>query len=211
MSGIQIFYIVFVILIGLLILAFVLWYPVKNVYCKNNFVKLYYKRVYKIALLNDYYLINNFGFNDEDGNKHTIDHFLFGDKFVYVIIDQYYHGDLAGKGQDGSLIFTPVNGKRQYISNPLGLISDYSRDIENLTNFENSSIIGIVLVNDDCNIAIMNESRQYFVTNRSKLATLVNDIEARDVTSLYEDQLSIKVNELARMNLNEKKGKRNER
>ncbi|MCD8203519.1 MAG: hypothetical protein LUB56_00065, partial [Coprobacillus sp.] len=85
MSGIQIFYIVFTVLIGLLIVAFVLWFPLKNVYCKNNYIKLYYKKVYKIALMNDYLLINNFGFKDDNDDVHTIDHFLFGDKFVYLI------------------------------------------------------------------------------------------------------------------------------
>ncbi|MCD8203605.1 MAG: hypothetical protein LUB56_00540, partial [Coprobacillus sp.] len=142
---------------------------------------------------------------------HTIDHFLFGDKFVYLIIDRYFHGDLSGKGRDGSLIFVPNNGKRQYVTNPFGTLKEYTSTIENLTNFPNSSIIGIVLVNDDCKVAIMNESEQFFIANRSDLASLVKDIESRDSEYLYEDQLSLKVKEIASMNLNERKGKTNER
>ncbi len=208
MSGIQIFYIVFTVLVGLAILAYVFYFPVKNVYCKNNYVKLYYKKVYKIALMNDYFLINNFGFKDDNNDEHTIDHFLFGDKFVYLIIDRYFHGDLSGKGRDGSLIYVPNNGKRQYVSNPLGTINEYASTIENLTNFPNSSIIGIVLVNDDCKIAIMNESEQFFIANRSNLKGLIKDIESRDATYLYEDQLSLKVKEIAAMNTNSEKGRK---
>ncbi len=91
--------------VGLIVLAVFL---LRNLYYKKHFDESYYKKIYKMAVLDDYYLINHFTYTVDESTKTKVDHILFGDKFIYVIICKYFEGDVSGKDNDNSLIFQKV-------------------------------------------------------------------------------------------------------
>ena len=72
---------------------------------RKNLVKIYYKNVKKVAYYKDFYLINQLILNVDDNQQIHIDHLLFADKYIYVILDKFYPGKLSGKPEDESLLF----------------------------------------------------------------------------------------------------------
>ena len=81
---------------------------------KKNFKLFYYKKIYKIAMDKDYYLINDFLFKIDDSHVGRIDHILFADKYIFVMNDFFYDGNIIGKETDKSIIVVDKNGKKWY-------------------------------------------------------------------------------------------------
>ena len=108
---------------------------------QNYLFKLWY---------NDYYLINNFTFKVDSATYLTVNHMLFADKYVYLIMDFYYDGDIAGKAFDKSLIFMSNKGKKQYIDNPILISKNILTKLSMSTGIQPSIMIGISLINDNC-------------------------------------------------------------
>ena len=104
-----------IVVVGLVVVFIVL--PLNNKRQKNNFNEYCYKAIYKIAFDEDYYLINNFLFRVDQTTVARIDHILFGNKYIYIIVDTYYEGDLVGKYQDKSLILINNKDQRYYTDN----------------------------------------------------------------------------------------------
>ena len=105
LTTLQLAFVIIVPIVVVLFLAIVLSIPISAAYRRKRFQVLYYKRVYKVALENDYYLINQFYFKIDSNKLAKVDHILFGEKYIYVILSKYYEGDLVGKSTDKSLIF----------------------------------------------------------------------------------------------------------
>ena len=74
------------IFILLLLLFLIIFLFAKRHYNFKNFQKIYYKEIRKIAEINDYYLINNLVIKNNNQLICRIDHVLFGDKYIYVIM-----------------------------------------------------------------------------------------------------------------------------
>ena len=68
LTKIQLAFVIIVPIVVVLFLAVVLYFPISASYRRKHFQVRYYKRVYKVALENDYYLINQFYFK-VDSNK----------------------------------------------------------------------------------------------------------------------------------------------
>ena len=92
--------------VGALIIFLAIFIPVKRRNRSKRFKENYYKKVYSIAFNEDYYLINKFFFKVDEGKMACIDHILFGNKYIYLITDLFYEGNLSGSYDDKSLIFT---------------------------------------------------------------------------------------------------------
>ena len=59
LTKIQLAFVIIVPIVVVLFLAIVLYFPISASYRRHHFQVRYYKRVYKVALENDYYLINS--------------------------------------------------------------------------------------------------------------------------------------------------------
>lgn len=200
----RIVFVVVVVIIVLVILTLFLYVPVKRKIYEKKFKELYYHKIYKLALYKDYYLINDFIFQS-DSSVSCIDHILFGEKYIYFIIDLYFAGDIMGKADDKSLIYIPRRGEKCYTDNPLIRIEKYVKRVSILTNLDSSLLIGIVLVNNECHTAIMSESKQYYVIQEKRLKALVKAIESREVGKLNEEQLDRAVKSIDKMNRKRRK------
>lgn len=185
--------IVYIIIVPIVILSLIGLLIIKPLY-KNHYKKHFnfhcYKEIYKIAQKQDYYLINNFYFKLDDSGKYAkIDHILFAEKFIYVITDVYFQGDVLGKVNDNSLICIRPNGKKHYINNPLlvnkFLISRLSMKI----NQSPSLMIGVVIYNDNSKLELATDSKQFYIVKRGKLKSLINAIESRNIGKIKSDEL----------------------
>lgn len=201
----RLIYIIAVSVIGLVGLFLIFYFPIRKGIIKKKYVEHYYREIHKIVMNNDYYLINNFIFKVDDSSLMKINHIIFGEKYVYLINDFHYDGDIAGKCFDKSLICFSKKGKKYYIDNPILKNRFLLERLCMMTGLDSSIMIGISLVNDDCNSDISSDSKQYYLVSRNKLGSLIKAIESRPINKLNEKSLEKLVQSINKMNRKKKK------
>ena len=166
LSTIQLAFFIVVPVVVLLFAAFCLYFPISHAYRAKHFQIHYYKKVYRVALDHDYFLINQFVFK--------VDSSKVGGKYIYVITSMYYQGDLVGKYHDKSLIFISHKGKKCYTDNPYNQVKFLASKLSSSTGIDPSLMIGIVLINDDCKVAVESDSKQFYIIQRKRFPALIN-------------------------------------
>ena len=204
LTDIQLAFVIIVPIILLLFLVIVLYFPITGAYRRKYFQIHFYKQVYRVALDYDYYLINQYIFKVDNSKNATVDHILFGNKYIYTIISKYYQGDLIGKYADKSLIFISHKGKKCYTDNPYNEAKYLTSKLSSSTGIDASLMIGIVLINDDCKVAVQSESKQFYIIQRKRFPALIKAIESRPVESINEAQLEKAVQSIAKQNKRKK-------
>ena len=204
LSDLQIAFIIVVPIILLLFLGICLYFPISGAYHRKYFQIHFYKQIYRVALDNDYYLINQFVFKVDSSKNSTVDHVLFGNKYIYVIISKYYQGDLIGKYADKSLIFISHKGKKCYTDNPYNEVKNLASKLSASTGIDASLMIGIVLINDDCKVAVQSDSKQFYIIQRKRFHALIKAIESRPIEPINENQLAKAVQSIAKLNRRKK-------
>ena len=200
----QLAFVIIVPIVVVLFLVIVLYFLISSVYRRRHFQTRFYKRVYKVALESDYYLINNFYFKIDNSKLAKVDHILFGEKYIYVILSKYYEGDLVGKSSDKSLIFISHKGKRCYTDNPIIQSKQLASRLSSSTGLDASLLIGITLINDDCKVEVQSDSKQFYIIQRKRFAKLIKAIESRPVEKINEAQLEKAVQAIAKENKKKK-------
>ena len=204
LNNLQLAFFIVVPIVLLLFVAFCLYFPIVHAYRKKHFQIHFYKKVYRVALNNDYYLINQFVFKVDSSKNATVDHILFGEKYIYVIISKYYQGDLIGKYSDKSLIFISHKGKKCYTDNPYNEVKFLTSKLSSSTGIDASLMVGLVLINDDCKVEVQSESKQFYIIQRKRFAPLIKAIESRPIEKINEAQLSKAVQSIAKLNRRKK-------
>ena len=204
LTNIQLAFVIIVPIVLLIFLFICVYIPASGAYRRKHFQVHFYKQVYRVALNNDYYLINQFVFKVDPSKNATVDHILFGSKYIYVIVSKYYQGDLVGKYLDKSLIFISHKGKKCYTDNPFNEVKLLTSKLSSSTSIDASLMIGIVLINDDCKVAVQSESKQFYIIQRKRLPSLIKAIESRPVSTINETQLGKAVQSIAKLNKRKK-------
>jgi hypothetical protein len=206
MTELQIAFIVTASLAGLLLLFIVFYKPIKRALLARNFVRNYGRMIYKVALDYDYYLINQFGLAKEGDSITTINHILFGQKYIYVIKDCYYRGAISAKENDASWIHYVNKNKKRYIDNPLRVNASNLHKLFLITRIEKNMLISIVVVNDDCHIEpFERKSQSNFLVTKSHFRKLIQALEQRPVENIDDQALDRAVKDIAHLNLNRHK------
>ena len=204
LTPMQLAFVIIVPVVLFLILVICFYFPISHAYYRKNFQIHYYKRVYRVALDNDYYLINQFVFKIDSSKVASVDHILFGNRYIYVLSSKYYQGDLVGKYQDKSLIFISHRGKKCYTDNPYNQVKFLASKLSSSTGIDASLMIGIILVNDDCKVAVQSDSKQFYIIQRKRFAALIKAIESRPVEEINQSQLAKAVQSIAKQNKRKK-------
>ena len=204
LTPVQLAFVIIVPVVVLLFAVFCLYFPISAAYRRKNFQVHFYKKVYRVALDNDYFLINQYVFKIDSSKNVMVDHILFGSKYIYVILSKYYQGDLIGKYADKSLIFISHKGKKCYTDNPYNEVKYLASKLSSSTGIEASLMIGIVLINDDCKVAVQSESKQFYIIQRKRFPALIKAIESRPIDPINENQLSKAVQAIAKQNKRKK-------
>ncbi|HOC81044.1 MAG TPA: hypothetical protein PKK21_04135, partial [Bacilli bacterium] len=95
MTDLQIAFIITASLTGLLLLFIIFFRPVKRAILRRHHIWFFGRHIYRLALDFDFYLINQFSFIHSNRDIKTINHILFGSKWIYVIKDCYYSGAIS--------------------------------------------------------------------------------------------------------------------
>ena len=204
LTDIQLAFVIIVPIVLFFFLVVCLYFPISGAYRRKFFQIHFYKQVYRVALDNDYYLINQYVFKVDASKNATVDHILFGNKYIYTIISKFYQGDLIGKYADKSLIFISHKGKKCYTDNPYNEAKFLTSKLSSSTGIDASLMIGIVLINDDCKVAVQNESKQFYIIQRKRFPALIKAIESRPVESINQTQLEKAVQSIAKQNKRKK-------
>ena len=204
LTNVQLAFIIIVPVVLFLFLTICLYFPISHVYCRKHFQIYYYKRIYRVALDHDYFLINQFVFKIDSSKVANVDHILFGNKYIYVLSSKYYQGDLVGKYNDKSLIFISHRGKKCYTDNPYNQVKFLASKLSSSTGVDPSLMIGIVLVNDDCKVAVESDSKQFYIIQRKRFPALIKAIESRPVAEINQNQLAKAVQSIAKQNKRKK-------
>ena len=204
LSNIQLAFVIIVPIVVVLFLVIVISIPASAAYRRKKFQVIFYKRVYKVALESDFYLINQFYFKVDSNRLAKVDHILFGEKYIYVINSKYYEGDLVGKSTDKSLIFISHKGKKCYTDNPIIQSKQLASKLSSATGLEASMLIGITLINDDCKVEVQSDSKQFYIIQRKRFPALIKAIESRPVEKINEAQLAKAVQSIAKENKRKK-------
>lgn len=204
LSDLQIIFIIVasvVLAAGLIIAIFV---PLRIRYRKKQYKEFDYKKVYQIAFDNDYYLINKFLFRISSTQVGNIDHILFADKYIYLIHDYYYNGDLTGNFNDQALVLINKDGQKAYVDNPLIESAKILNSLSNVTAIDKNMFIGICLLNDECRYSVEHVGSQLYLIQRNKLKTLIKTIESRDIGKINPEQLQKVVKAIDKLNRRKK-------
>jgi len=196
--------IVILVVLSAFVLVTLLWllFPLfRAAYIKKHLVSAYGKKIYHIALYNDFYLINKVNLKlDEDSEAH-IDHLLFGEKYIYVIKDRYYDGALQGRDKDSNWMFYHRYSRTgKYISNPLAVNRVRLEKLALVTGLDPHLFINLIVVNDACLLdEIATDDNATFVVKLKKLEKLIKAIEQRDIEPIDPDQLDAAVKDIYRL------------
>ena len=201
-TGTRLWLLVFGSLAIILLLAVLVYLLVINILRITRFKNSFGRKIYQVAMDNDYYLINLFSFPTDDNHQICIDHILFGERYIFCISDYNYCGVLEGHQQDQLWYFYPrgIRGKKQTIKNPL---VDNRKKVEKLsllTGAEKSFFISIVLLNNDCYIDdIKCSARDEYIRNIKEFARLVTAIESRPIDTMEPKALERAVQDIAKL------------
>ena len=204
LSTLQIVFLILVPAAIILLSVFFIVIPINRRRQRDNFKEYCYKAIYRIAFNEDYYLINNFLFRVDSNKVARIDHILFGNKYIYVIIDTYYEGDLVGKEEDESLILINKKSQKFYTENQYKIVKSLVKALSRSTSIDESMFIGVVVVNNNCKLGIETNSKQLYMIQRNRLKKLVKAIESRNVGNINAAQLDAAVKAIDKLNRTKK-------
>ncbi len=205
LNYLQIIFLIAAPVVLILIVVIFIVIPVNKRHIKKNFKDYCYKAIYKIAFDEDYYLVNNFYFRVDSTKVAKIDHMLFGNKYIYAIIDVYYEGNLTGKENDKSLILVNNKFQRFYTENQYDVSKKLVDCLVRSTGLDEGLFIGVVVVNNECKLSIETNNKQYYIIQRNKLKKLVRAIESRNVGKINAAQLESLVKGIDKLNRKKKK------
>lgn len=200
LSIMQIIYIIIVVLVVAAGIFLAIYIPMQKKKQKTDFKYFYYKNIYKVAMDNDYYLINNFLFKIDDSYVGRIDHILFANKYIYIINDSYFDGDIDGKENDKSIILISKAGKKTYNDNPLLANQKLLKRLSIITGIDASLMIGVCLINNDCQCGVRTSSKSVYIVQAKKFKALVKAIESRDIGDINKEQLASAVKAIDKLN-----------
>ena len=198
----QIWLIICGIVVVLLMLAFILYLVINSSIRKKRFKEAYGKSIYQIAMDNDYYLVNTFGFSVDSNTDVLIDHILFGDRYIFCIADVRYQGVVEGKENDQIWFFYPngIRKKKQPIGNPLTENKKKIEKLSLLTGADRTFFISLVVFNNDCYIDdIQTTSRDEYIRNVKELSRLIKAIESRPIENMDPKALEKAVQDIAKL------------
>ena len=193
-----------------LVVLFIIFYPklIRAKY-KKDFVSIYGKKVYRYALHNDLYLINQLELKGNDAQLLKIDHLLFGTKYIYVITDYYLPGTIEAKENDQSFIYTAIekNAEKVYIDNILIKNKILTHKVATNLGLNPSFFVSICLLDNDADFGEFKSSQNNnYIAHLGNFNKLIDKIEARNVAPLNDEQLKYTVKDVNRLN-ERRKGK----
>ena len=156
----------------------------------SRYKRFYYDYVNHVVKYNDFYLINNLAFDVGETQTLSIDHLIGGDKYIYVIIDYYVDGGIKIDPLQPISYVYKKDDKKFEIANPLQVVAHSMTKLSSLSGISSEFLVGIVLINDDCNVvSIENGSSPVNIVRLRELSKFIGEYEKRPVKPFVSRQL----------------------
>lgn len=184
----------FIALIVLLVLAIVFFvtFPIlRRKIIAQKYSLFCSKKIRAIAKKNNYLFLTNLNLTNYSGDEIKIDHILFGKKYIYILINYFFNGDIKGTSENNSWILEKRRNEGcEYIDNISNDLSGKNRVFSEKITANPELIIPIAIVNNDCEIKVngINDNNT-FVVHYSSLKKLIKNLESRSIANLDEEQI----------------------
>ena len=190
-------------LIGALILIVLVAIFVKKNFLNNkNVNKAIYKKLYRLAHLNDYLLLNNYKITISEKTSLVLNHVLISNKFIILINDFNYSGVISGSYGDEQLLLHDKTGER-LILNPLTYNRNILKRIALLNDLDTSFLKGVMVFANNTLFDIKDIPSQYYVCQKKDLASVIKEIDSIDVKPFKEDTVERFIAKLDSLNAKE--------
>lgn len=174
-------------------LVFIFWDKIIALKEKKFFTKEVGSKIYKIALENDYYLINDAVLSIDTKVIH-FNHILFTNKFIYCIGVKYFNGPISGKYEDAKWFQYDFKNKITHINNPLTLSKVRLDYLKSSLRASEDLFVSVVIVNDSCIIdERIDLPKDNHIMNIKNLKHFIAKREKMDIPSLDQEQLDVLV------------------
>lgn len=174
-------------------LIFIFWDKIITLMEKKFFTKEVGSKIYKIALENDYYLINDAVLSIDTKVIH-FNHILFTNKFIYCIGVKYFDGPISGKYDDSKWFQYDEKNNVFHINNPLIFPKVRLDYLRSSLKASEDLFVSLVLVNDTCIIdERINCPKDNYIMNIKNLKNFISKREKMDIPSLDQEQLEVLV------------------
>lgn len=190
-------------------IVFLFWDKFKLIKEKRCFNKSVGKKMYQLALDNDYYLINQVALSI-DGKVIHFDHILFTNKFIYCIGEKYFSGPISGRFDDSQWFKYNKKNQVEHIKNPMVLPKVRVEYLRSSLRANDDLFVSVVLVNDSCLIdKIDGCPKNNYIMNISEFKNFIKQREKTNIPSLDPLQLETLVQNIYKISVrtlkNEKK------
>lgn len=206
-------FIVFLVLIILLGIFLILYYPIKRYLDTKKYKELVGKKLYKLALNKDYYLLNNLVIKIDDEITLHVDHLLCANKYIYVIVDRYIPIGVSGRTEDNTWFNYFKKNKKKAIRNLVLYNEERTIRLAKFLGWNESKtpmLISVVCLNDSVILSdeLENFDHKYsFLVKKKNLCKVIEKTEEdAQVSPLDEenlDKLVKTIHELSITNENE--------
>ena len=185
----------------LLVLLLVGVFIYKKWYAHKHYKEATYLKLRRLAHENDYLLLNNYTINFDDTHIGVIDHILISKKYIIVINDFPISGVVSGEIKDRSL--RVVKNKKEIIniSNPLNYNVNLIKRLNIYHRLDKELVKGLVVINNDSEIAIEKSTNQFQMIRRKDLAKAIKEIDKDNVKNLRQSDVENFINKLDKENM----------
>lgn len=177
---------------------------------KRNFNKKVGKKIYQIALDNDYYLISQVALEIDTKIVH-FDYILFTNKFIYCVGARYFNGPISGKYDDNQWFKYGKKSEIDHIKNPLILPKVRLEYLKGALKAPDDLFVSLVVINDSCLIDKNNQYPTYNqLINLKDLKFLISKKEKENIADINPSQLQKLVKNIYKRSVKTQQKEKNE-
>ena len=184
-------FIALLIVLILFVIGFIVVMTLLRAMTSETYVKLCTGKVKRISkrkkllTLLDLHLLNH------DREKLSVNHVIFGKKYIYLISDFMLKGFVSGEVNDNSWVyFNKIKKKNEYLDN-LSYVSDKNiEEFAEILGINADPIVSICLVPNECDFTVKQlEYNKKMVVHYSSLNRKIKELESQDIGTLNEKQI----------------------
>lgn len=184
-------FIALAIILVLFIVAFILFLIMLRKMTSETFKKFATAKVRRIARRHKLLAIENLNILNYKREHISVDHVIFGKKYVYIITDYMLKGFVSGEVNDNSWVyFNKITKKSVYLEN-LSYVSDKNiQEFAGILGINADPIVSICLVPNECDFTVKQlEYNKKMVVHYSSLNRKIKELESQNIGSLNEKQI----------------------
>ena len=189
----QLILVISIILIISLVVLLVVKLKTKDRYYKNQKNKRLNRKLRKFSKDRDFLFLSDVFLPIRDNTATLIDDIVFGNKYIYLIAQKHWEGNLKGYEYDTKWMITSKNGTK-YVDNPLiGNRFKVQTLLKFLQESDEDNVVNIIAINDKTKF---NEIKSQPLENITKMNSVFKIIDEYEKTSQLND---IKEEEIERI------------